>query len=509
MTLSKRIPCLELAILSTVVCLAIDVAASQSALSLKDADSLLRLRKYPEAEAAYRKLAETSASDKSVAARCWFAVAKCQLAAKRAEDAVQTYTRIGKEFPEQDYYAAASLLFVASNLASTRAKKYEEAIAPLKKLIESYADQEPQATDALGLLATCYKYLKRPKDALPVYRGLIERFPSWRGKVADAWYQTGVLCQAVDDPSQAIAAYETVASKYPEEAALVQNSLKNLAAIHSQQGKHGLARQAHSLLLEKFPDDAKICALARLEIARTYRSEGQLEEAIRLYRIFLRLYPGDLLLCRAALSELAEAYFSTERFAEALATAKVNYGIAGNDERSLTAAVNLVTRALKAKQRSLAAVNDYLDFQEFGPLGRDGKAGTEDDLTNPLADVRFAWDAREKEAMGKVLQEQPPGLKGERVKGYLCLLHDMPDQAIQHFRRVYALSEPYDAALNSAVDELVRATRALHGHAHLSQVVVDFLSFGPSGKDDNKGTPDDVVDPFSRTAVPPERKAGE
>ena len=507
MTLSKSIPCLELAALSIIVCLAVNVTGSQSSVSLKDADSLLRLRKYPEAEVAYRKLAEVNASDKFMAARCWFAVAKCQLTARKTEDALQTHAKIASEFPQEDFYAAASLLAIGGSRLA--AKKYQEALAPLKKLVELYPDQEALATGALVLLATCYKYLKKPSDAVAVYRNLIERYSSWRKKATDAWYQTGVLYQGLGDTAQAIAAYQTIVSEYPEEATLVQSSLKTLAVIYGKEGKHGLAREAQSLLLEKFPDDPKICAPARLEIARTHRSEGYLEEAIRLYRIFLRLYPGDLLLCRTVLTELTEAYLSTAHFAEALATAKVHYGIAGNDERALAAAVNLVTRALKAKQRSLAAVNDYLDFQEFGPLGRDGKAGTEDDLANPLADVRFAWDAREKEAMGKVLQERPPGLEGERVKGYLCLLHDMPEQAIQHFRRVYALSEPYDAALNSAVDELVRATRALHGHAHFSQVVVDFLSFGPNGKDGKKGTPDDVVDPFSPTAVPPERKAAE
>jgi len=60
-------------------------------------------------------------------------------------------------------------------------------------------------------------------------------------------------------------------------------------------------------------------------------------------------------------------------------------------------------------------------------------------------------------------------------------------------------------ALDSAVQGLVMVTRALHGHAHLSQTVVDYLNYGPEGKDGKKGTPDDVTDPFVTGAIPPPR----
>ena len=44
-----------------------------------------------------------------------------------------------------------------------------------------------------------------------------------------------------------------------------------------------------------------------------------------------------------------------------------------------------VLAALKAVQGNTTAGDAYLDFQRFGPAGRDGIAGNQDDLTDPLA----------------------------------------------------------------------------------------------------------------------------
>jgi len=472
---------------------------------LQQLDALLRARKYPEAEVGYRRLAEANKADKFLAARCWLSVAKCQASARRTEESNQSYEKIASEFPDQGYYAATALLRLATFHGSTVKKEYEKAIGLLQKPTKAYPDQEYQVVTALGLMATHYKALKKPEEAIKTYEVMIEKYGHWRAKAADAWYQVGYTFQGIGKTEKAIVAYQTAVRDYPEVLATVKTCLTNIGTLYIREGEFGLAREAYQQLLEKLSDDATSCSSAHLGIARAHAKEGNCDEAVRWYLDYLLQFPTNLTGCGTALTELTDLLILFQRYDEALQVAKVHYGIAGNDERSLTAGVNLVMRALKSKERTLSAVNEFVDFQEFGPRGRDDKPGTEDDLRNPMKEVRLNLNEKRQERLKKAIAVQCADLEGEKTKGYLYLLHDMPVEALDCFKRVYALSAVRGTALNIAVQELVRVTRALHGHAHLSQTVVDNLNYGMEGKDGRKGTPDDVVDPFVKGAIPPAR----
>ena len=52
------------------------------------------------------------------------------------------------------------------------------------------------------------------------------------------------------------------------------------------------------------------------------------------------------------------------------------------------------------------------------------------------------------------------------------------------------------AALDRAVDDLVVALRACHGHPAGAERMVQFLNFGAAGPDGKPGTKDDLADPL-------------
>lgn len=128
--------------------------------------------------------------------------------------------------------------------------------------------------------------------------------------------------------------------------------------------------------------------------------------------------------------------------------------------------------------------------------GADGKKGTEDDATDPLADVRWTPPAEVETLFERTLKDLPEDFAGRRWRGYLYLYWGKPAQALAEFIRRYDAAPLQQAAINQAIDDIVVGLKAYHGHTLAGERFMAYQKYGPKGEDGKHGTPDDLSDPL-------------
>jgi len=238
------------------------------------------------------------------------------------------------------------------------------------------------------------------------------------------------------------------------------------------------------------------CVAVHLEHARALVGKERWEEAAAACQRVPACLPQETQGCSEAQQLLVRCLMAQRRHDEALAAAKVLYGVAPNSEKEITQAVNLVMQALKAKYRSIALANDFVAFQSHGPNGEDGKKGTEDDVANPLAKVQWTPPPEIEALFKKTVAGLPQDFQGRRWRGYLYLYWGKPELAIKEFAWRYDRAPLEQKAVDEAIDDLVVALKACHGHALAGERFLDYQKYGPKGRDGKAGSADDLTDPL-------------
>ena len=80
---------------------------------------------------------------------------------------------------------------------------------------------------------------------------------------------------------------------------------------------------------------------------------------------------------------LGYLYLCWDKPARALMAFRRHY-LAAGEGTSLTTAASLVARAMRALDMPEEKVQEFFDYQNYGPAGKDGKKGTNDDLADPI-----------------------------------------------------------------------------------------------------------------------------
>lgn len=219
-------------------------------------------------------------------------------------------------------------------------------------------------------------------------------------------------------------------------------------------------------------------------------AEGKYDDALFCSRIRCALL-GSRNSVQDALGEVVAALLAAGRTQEALVEAVRFLGFC--DIRSLDVAIATVTRALEAAHSNdTATILRYIDFQQFGPEGRDGIVGTADDLASPLAGVRPAGQPGY-EPVAMLLAQIPPARCGRRAWAH-ALLGDS-DKALGAARCAYGLAMNQKDITEAAYD-VASAIKAVDGHARRANQYLVFQRYGSAGPDGRGGTPDDVKDPL-------------
>jgi len=164
-------------------------------------------------------------------------------------------------------------------------------------------------------------------------------------------------------------------------------------------------------------------------------------------------------------------------------------------DKSLPAAIDLVTMAFKTIDGNLGRANNFLRYQKYGVVGEDGKSGTADDLKNPLLDAPPLNDERRNALFTAKLDTLPNNWTGWNNRATIYMYLDQPDEAFQALRKSFEMCPMNEKDLQTATDALsgfiIRNTKDVK----LAESLVDYIMFGQMGKDGQGGTADDLKDP--------------
>ena len=152
----------------------------------------------------------------------------------------------------------------------------------------------------------------------------------------------------------------------------------------------------------------------------------------------------------------------------------------------MTQATGDIAGALKAIDGHVHRANRFLRHQRYGPAGEDGKAGTEDDLTNPLHELPADYwkkhapaDKQLDAAFQAAIDKEPTTVEGHRARGRLYLARGKPEKGLEEMQAVFKLAP-------GTRRELVRANQYLL-----------YQKYGPKGEGARPGTDDDLVNPLA------------
>jgi len=229
---------------------------------------------------------------------------------------------------------------------------------------------------------------------------------------------------------------------------------------------------------------------------------GRTDELVLLCARVMLASPLDEGTASSCLAAIIQLRLSEGRTGDALAAAKAYYSILGyhygySSASRFAAAVGLVARTLRACDGHLARGNDFRRFQVHGPDGPDRKAGTADDLANPLAKVAFKPEPAFDKLFQAAIDALPPTDEGHRRRGWIYLLWCKPDKALGELKRAFALCPLDGTNLQRAANDIAMGLRALYGTPVGIDAFVDFQRYGPEGKDGKAGTKDDLKDPLA------------
>ncbi|MFA4945279.1 MAG: hypothetical protein WC789_11330 [Lentisphaeria bacterium] len=181
----------------------------------------------------------------------------------------------------------------------------------------------------------------------------------------------------------------------------------------------------------------------------------------------------------------------------ALETARGCFDIADTRERIIISG-NRIVGILQQLDKKSDRATLFLDFQRFGPAGKDGTPGTADDLTNPLDAIPRIADPVREQAFAAAEATLGTDVEALIQRGLMRTWRGQKKEAcailLEACRR--AAGDQVAPAANALIFVGVRGVR---GHVADLDTFVPFLAYGPAGADGNSSLPD----PFAALALPP------
>jgi len=397
-----------------------------------------------------------------------------------------------KALAEDKDFQSRALLMAGQALHGQ--EKYAEAIAAYQKLIKEHADYADRAAEAMLRVGDIQcKDLKKPEEGLATYATVSKQFAAQPKMAAEAARRVAETLETiVKDPLKAAAAYDALATTY--------------AAVYDDRTRSTYYDKAVELLrgAEKLPeatamadkaekaldDDTYKVSFAMKKVDLLMAQKKPAEARAEAERVICA-YPTDQNTCQAAQTKVVEAYRAESKFAESLAAAKALYGVAGSDQH-IKAAAQVVAAAFRSVDGNLGRANEFLQYQRFGPAGKDGKPGTPDDIkANHLAAVKQPADPARDKRYEAAIKALPDHYEGYRAKGFLYGYWGRPKECAQQF--YLAFKSCPEGKVPSAATELVLIGMKSYtaSFAGLDEIF-EFISYGPTGKDGKQK----IKDPF-------------
>jgi len=221
---------------------------------------------------------------------------------------------------------------------------------------------------------------------------------------------------------------------------------------------------------------------------------GDHKAALAAYERVFTEYPGCSFHWYDAQGRIVEELIAKGEYAEALGAARILLDAAW-DRTRIVEAVQQMARLLKAVDGNVARANEFIAYQRYGPAGKDGKAGTDDDPKDVLTGTAYPRQPAREEAFAAAREAAGDDVEGAQHRARTFTYSGQPEQALRHYMDAF-LRAPARDFQSAGYDLIVIGARAVRGHAVGLEAFFDFVNHGPSGEDGKPGTEDDLKDPF-------------
>ncbi len=433
-------------------------------------------KNFAEAVAIYQAIADDPKVSREDRATAWARRIDVHRAQKHFDQAVVAAKQL-LALQQDDTRRKLVMLQVAE--LHMQAQQALAAVEVLKELAAKYPEDDDNFIQA-NLVAG--NYLVRDKkhaDAVVFFESAAKRMDVEDPRRIDAIWNASTALWESDQIEKSIEITKTLVDPKLRSHPRLSNRQANDRIIG---GLTKLKRQPEVVALLKEweqtdPDvdlRARWCLSAARNAAWSGDAEGGLESYRRLMLAHASVPTSDGWF--EAQNAIVDGLIRKNDFPAALKAAHVLFD-AAHDQGAVTMAVSkmadLLNRIDGNNKRSKALVN----YQLFGPAGRDGKVGTEDDEANLLPEIGYPDDPERTAAFAKAFAAVGDDAAGTFHRGQLCLYLGKPSAATDFYLQAIRKStlDQWPTFVSVAV---MNGWRPLNTHGHGMDAVARYFLEG-------------------------------
>lgn len=387
-------------------------------------------------------------------------------------------------------------------LCCYQGRNYAKAISECKKLIANYPNAPVNILASnQARIASGYYSLNNYEKAISEHRKVMSNYPKASMNTL-VWSQMyiGRSYYNWKDYENSLSEYEKLLADYPNVSVGIRAETEMY--IGHCCAALGKTPEAIETFLEVLKSNSE--SQASLTTRGLLRAAASGEEGVDLTSVRQQLqeivtekaaFPRTIEPVQALIVELL---ISEGEFEEALFEAKVFVDVCS--PRNLKKASTALSRALKAADGSLVRVNKFFKYQKLGRAGEDKELGTEDDLTDPLADVKDPRAEERDKRFTEGLKKLPRNWQGRILRSRLCRYWGKPRKALKELKIAFALCPAEKKPLQDIANRIVEILVQVSGDPDIGKRFVEFQKHGPDGPDGKPGTKDDLINPVAEYA---------
>ena len=412
----------------------------------------------------------------------------------KSDDAAKAAERMRQAFP-QDKAVQQKAVFLQADIYR-EAKKDAQAQAVIQEFLKSQAEGPGAAADALRKVAEFHLKAKRYDECRQEAEKAVAADPQNAKNVSDALYLMVDAAAGADDQEKLLAALgrildpKTLAGRESWQ----QRDLRSRYGQCLRRLKRYGEAAAHYAACEKAETEPRAAADWCIQAADTLVEQGKYDEALRAVERVFTAYPQATDAWSGAQRRIVEILVKKGTYDEALRAVRVCMD-GSNDEKSFADMVRLAADILRAMDKNLGRANALINYHRYGPAGEDQKAGTDDDLKDPLAGVAYPSYPEREKAFAEARKQAGDDTRAMRYRAFTWLYCGRPKEALRCFMDAFARASADEIVL-TANDMILIGARSARGYAVGLDAFYHFVNCGPAGPDGKPGTADDLADPF-------------
>jgi|GEM_PF-4350243 len=501
---------------------------------LKSGSCRMYLRKYDEAINDFQSLIKQLPKDQTNCARAIDGIGNCYMRTGNYKSAIKTLSKGLKRYGDvpgtsisivyrlaqayyssRDYESAVPLfkqmaedkskfLSVRSGLYSylsrslERLRRFDEAIEVYYEFQEKYPEERYYCGNFQSKIANCYAQMKRYVESAEAYLEIKEKYPEQLGQIQQGAYWAGRNYRMAGDYQRTIQIFESYLKNYKSIRGAAKNALGEILSAYQALEDKEKVLETYERMVKELRDNPVDASDALYQMANFLLQDSRLEEVDRTVQKMFLEFPSNRALCLRGLDLLLQVYQKMGQKSEALAASYLKFIMtSGANSDDTVGALNGVLEMLRLKDGTDRRVNLFVLYQRFGPRGSDGKAGTDDDLRNPMAGEWLKLEANIRQGLQERIDRW--AVSNERLadSAYAHLYLGNKKKALRSFQRGFALAPATNQQMANAIADLEIGLKAATGNLPSAERLHKFLNHGPDGPDGKSNTDDDLTDPVA------------